>query len=236
MRTAEPWRAPRTGIWKLRRRVPSRYRHLTTGDTIKVSTGTADRKEALRRWPDVLEQWEARLQSWEEALHHVSLTPARAREIAAGWAAHLANGAELDQGGMASPAFDLLVTVADPAVVPRVWSRIETHAAEALHLAGITATPGTLHLLMDEMEGAVRAAYAGAELARAGGADILGPGVPARASLPAAPKRLPSARAKAPAVSLTGLFDAWRAVATQKPNTVADTGRATMGGLALCGW
>ena len=68
----------------------------------------------------MLEQWEARLQSWEEALHHVSLTPARAREIAAGWAAHLANGAELDQGGMASPAFDLLVTVADPAVVPRV--------------------------------------------------------------------------------------------------------------------
>ncbi len=39
---AQPWRDPRTGIWKLRKRVPTRYQVVFggEGDVVKISTHT----------------------------------------------------------------------------------------------------------------------------------------------------------------------------------------------------
>jgi len=75
MRTARPWKDPRTGIWKLRRRIPKRYRSVADqrGDTIKITTGHADRKAAERVFPDVLRQWEDTAAEWERRLSGTSL-------------------------------------------------------------------------------------------------------------------------------------------------------------------
>jgi hypothetical protein len=68
MRMAAPWRDPKTGIWKLRKRVPPRFWPVAKRKIIKISTGTASRSEALRIWPDILKQWEAHSAEWERAL------------------------------------------------------------------------------------------------------------------------------------------------------------------------
>jgi hypothetical protein len=82
---SQPWQDPRTGIWKLRRRIPQRYRPVAgqRGDTIKLSTGTADRQEAKRRWPDLLRQWVELEAEWERRLNFVVMTPDRAKDVTA---------------------------------------------------------------------------------------------------------------------------------------------------------
>jgi integrase len=220
------------GIWVLRRRIPDRYRPVATQKSgfIKLTTGTGDRREAERRLLDVLKQWAELQASWEAKLLVVALTPARAREIAALWAAWIASGAELETGGIAASAFDMLVVVTDPRSVPAVWARIEAHTDEALALAKIVATADTRPLLLHVMEGVVRAAYADAELKRTGDwQSALGPNhVPplddARARLPTVPVT-PSLNSpmRTPAIPLSGLFDAWKAVASVKPRTATET-------------
>ena len=71
MKTARLWRDPRTGIWKLRRRIPKRYRSVAKqrGETIKITTGTADRRLAERRLPAVLKQWSDLMTNWESQVN-----------------------------------------------------------------------------------------------------------------------------------------------------------------------
>ncbi len=56
-----PWRDPRTGIFGLRARVPARYVKVAgvKGDVVKISTGTSDHNECVKKWPDVPRQWDA---------------------------------------------------------------------------------------------------------------------------------------------------------------------------------
>jgi site-specific recombinase XerD len=68
MAVSAPWRDPKTGIWKLRKRVPARYAAVERKTTIKITTGTADRKQALKHWPAILRQWAAMEAQWERAL------------------------------------------------------------------------------------------------------------------------------------------------------------------------
>jgi len=64
------WRDPRTGILKLNRRIPDRYRGVAgrKGTSIKISTGTADRKAAEKQLPEVLKQWASMEAKWEAEL------------------------------------------------------------------------------------------------------------------------------------------------------------------------
>jgi integrase len=93
-------------------------------------------------------------------------------------------------------------------------ARLEYHADEALRLAGTTVTPETRPVLMGAMYDPVRAAYE--RHWREQNRDRLLELVNS-SPLDGAPPIAVSA------VSLAELFDAWRAVATVKPRTVAET-------------
>lgn len=229
MRTARLWKDPRTGIWKLRRRIPEVYRSVTArrGDVVKISTGTADRKAAERALPDVLARWNAMCAEWDRQLHIVALDVGKAREIAAGWAAWIVGSpSRLETGGIAASAFNLLPTAPDSAAsYPLVWGRVEHHADEALAIAGISITPETRAILLNTMEPVVASAYAERE-ARQVGEWLPLDGYPERlaavqSALPKPPE--PVKAMLTPAVSLSGLLDAWKAVCAVKPRTVAET-------------
>ena len=68
LRMTTPWRDPRTGKWMLRKRIPARLVKASgrSGGTVKISTGTADRREALKRWPTVLRRYAAMEVAWEQ--------------------------------------------------------------------------------------------------------------------------------------------------------------------------
>jgi hypothetical protein len=91
------WRDPRTSILMLRRRIPTRYRAVSgrRGETVKITTGTADRKTAEKALPAILGKWEALQREWERKLNVVAIPPGRTKEIAAQWAAFIA--ADLDR-------------------------------------------------------------------------------------------------------------------------------------------
>jgi integrase len=80
---ARLWRDPRTGIWKLRRRIPQRYRGVANqkGATVKISTGTADRKAAEKALPEVLRQWGAMEAAWERTLNGGAPAPSSGRSL-----------------------------------------------------------------------------------------------------------------------------------------------------------
>jgi len=145
MRTARLSKDDRTGIWRLRRRIPRRYLAVADqpGGMVKITTGTADRKLAESRLPDVLHEWEVRVAEWERRLNVVALTPEKAREVAAQWAASV--GDSLDADGCASDVFEPLdfPEEATPERVARMWDVIERHADDAVRVAGISITPDT---------------------------------------------------------------------------------------------
>ncbi len=231
LRMARPWRDPRTGMLMLRKRVPTRFRGVAgvRGDTVKISTGTKDDKEAARRWPDVLRQWAEREAEWERKLNVVVVTPERAAEIAARWAAWIAGGAALDTGGETSDIFEPLDLPEErkPERLARLWDRVEAHAKEALRVAGVETSHETWPVLVTAMSRVVQAAYLQADLA---GLDLSGnravrPLDAAREALPSVPDGpAPGNNRVVPTVSLRGLFDAWKTVATVKPRVAAATG------------
>ena len=101
LNVSQPWQDPRTGIWKLRKRIPQQYRSVAgqRGDTIELSTGTADRHEAKRRWPDLLRQWSELEAEWERRVNLVVLTADRAKEVTAVWVSYNAAGGRLETDG-----------------------------------------------------------------------------------------------------------------------------------------
>jgi integrase len=228
---ASPWRDPRTGIFHLRKRVPARYRPVAgPGEVRKISLGTADRKAAEKAWPEALAKWQAWEAEWERMLAAEALTPERAQEIAAGWAAWLANGGVLDMGGEDDTALMPLVVEAErtPAKMARMNARIDAHTAEALTLAGgIAVTPSTLPLLRHAVGLAALHAYTQGPLS---GLRIVNPKGPVLSHFDAFRTTLPEV-AEAPAmpppeaakVTFKALFDAWKAMATVKGKTVEDT-------------
>jgi integrase len=94
--------------------------------------------------------------------------------------------------------------------------RMKVHTDEALRVAGISATTETLPLLIDAMFDKVRLTYMIAH----GQAEAR---KPPPAFLPGLPSLEKAPEPNAPAVTLRGLFDAWRTVATVKPRTITET-------------
>jgi integrase len=228
LRMTTPWKDPRTGIWKLRKRVPTRLRAVAgiAGGVVKLTTGTADRAEATRRWPDILQRYAAMEAEWERKAHARPITGADAERIAASWAAHIAGGFPLNIGtlevGCASDVFEPFIfpEARTDDRVGAMRERVEFHTDEALRLAGVDATPDTRGELVRALLPAVQAAYLQADLGALGALGTnkaMRPLDVARAALPAVPDAPPPA---APKVPLSGLYDAWKAVAVVKPRTM----------------
>lgn len=230
LRMSEPWRDPRTGIYYLRKRIPQRYRAVAgrAAETIKISTGTSDGREAKRRWPDMLLQWEALEVEWEELLRAVAITSQTAEELAAGWAAWIAGGGPLDMGGEDDDVFApwAIASARTPDRLARMYARAEAHADEALRLAGMTITPDTRPLLIKAMLPVAAHAYVQGPRS---GVLVVNPKRPLRTSFDAFRTLLPtvpySPAMPAPALSalsFAGLFNIWEAVAVVKPRTKAE--------------
>ena len=136
-----PWRDPRTGIYKLRKRVPARLLDVSgvPGGFVKLSTGTSDRAELKRRWPSVMQQYAELEAGWVRKLNAVALTPELAAQIAVLWAT---SGEPLDCGEAPPGLFSVRgigETSAETAALQ--LARREFHADEALRLAGIAPPP-----------------------------------------------------------------------------------------------
>jgi integrase len=240
---SQPWQDPRTGIWKLRKRIPQRYRRVAgqRGDTVKLSTGTADRHEAKRRWPDLLRQWSELEAEWERRLNLVVMTADRANEVTAGWAAYIAAGGRLETDGEDSDLFEPLDIPAErtAARVSRMWRRVDFHADEALRLAGISVAPDTKEVLARTMLSAVHAAYLQADLRGLGAVgpqSFLNPLAEVSAHLPhvlAPPKPAPAMVAGA--LSMSGLLQVWKSTSTTKPSVVTETEYAVGSLIAFAG-
>lgn len=236
MSMPQPWRDPRTGIWKLRRRIPQRYRAVAgvKGESIKLSTGTADRDEAKRRWPAVLQKWAALEAAWERQLNCIALTPETAQTVAAQWVAHIAAGHPLDADGIDSDLFEILDRPDDatPERLATLWQRVGLHADAALTLAGLSITADSRPLLLRTMLPAVRAAYLQADLRALGAVGpprFLRPLSEVAAVLPQVAPAPPPEGPPAATVSLQQLLATWKATAANKPSVVAETEYAVQG-------
>lgn len=228
---ASPWRDPRTGIYYLRKRVPSRFSGVAgvPAGIVKWSLGTKDGAEARRRWPDALARWAAQEAEWERRSNTVEATPEVIAEIVATWAAAVSVGAvKLPSTGDASDVFEpLSLPEADtPGNVARMIEATEPHVDEACRLAGVTVSDVSRPRLLDAMLHAVATAYLQADMAGLSGSDVVRPLDSMRRHLPP-PKDTPEVAAPPPVVpetqSLRGLFAAWRAVAVVKPRTITET-------------
>jgi integrase len=239
----QPWQDPRTGIWKLRKRIPQRYRAVAgqRGDTIKLSTGTADRHEAKRRWPDLLRQWGELEAQWERRLNLVVMTHDRAKEVTARWVAHIAAGGRLETGGADSELFEVLDIPAARTTdrVSRMWQRVDHHADEALRLMEMSVTPDTKGVLVREMLSAVHAAYLQADLRALGAVGtqpFLNPLAEVSSHLPDVPPPLkPVAPVIANALPMSSLLAAWKITSTTKPTVVTETEYAVASLIAFAG-
>lgn len=228
---SQPWQDPRTGIWKLRKRIPQRYKSVAgqRSDTVKLSTGTADRHQAKRRWPDLLRQWVELEAEWERRLNLVVMTPDRAKAVTAQWVASIAAGGLVESNGETSDLFDTLDIPAERAAErsSRIWQQVDYHADEALRLAGISVDPATKAVLVREMLSAVHAAYLQADLRALGAVgtlSFLNPLAEVASRLPTVPVApKPITPAASDALPMRDLLEVWKNTSTTKPSVVAET-------------
>jgi integrase len=218
----------------LRKRIPTRLRGVSgrTGDTVKITTGTADRAEALRRWPGVLAQYAALEAEWECKANVRALSRQEAQQLASAWAAWIVGGAPLALGGLeigcASDVFEPLSfpEMRTPARLQAMTDRVDIHVNEALRLGRMDVTLEGRQALWQAMLPVVNAAYMEADLtavARQRGGHFLAPLAAAREALPPVPAELTDRLRPAARVTISGITEAWKTVATIKPRSVADT-------------
>lgn len=106
---SQPWEDPRTGILYFRKKIPTRFRAVSgqSSDIIKISLGTSDRKRIAKPWPAALTRWGELEAEWERRLNVVAVTPSKAREMTARWAAWIvADPDRLDRAGESWSIFD----------------------------------------------------------------------------------------------------------------------------------
>ncbi len=252
LRMAKLWKDPRTGIWTLRRRIPARYRAVADqkGDTVKISTGTADPKEADKRFHEVLARWSAMVAEWERRL--VGQTPAvdapalsdrQLYALAGLWYRHKVHDFEAHPAAAAlwdgwedtMPADPYPEDVsAEEVVEGRAVVRPEYRRQEAEFLAPFRGFADDLlasaHVVTDDGSRYRLARLLVRHLAQAlalhrrrVGGDYSPD--PLRPTLPdwvapTAPIEVPQA---SPPVSIRALFEAWKAVAVVKPRVVEET-------------
>ena len=226
------WSDPRTGIYYLRKRIPSRLRSVAavkgrriSGSIIKLTTGTADRREAAKRWPGVLASYAALEADWDRQVNVVQLTPEAANGIAALWIFKL--GRTVRPIGTDTEIVIRHLSLDDR---PDDLAPVEAEARAAAELAGVSVAAESWPVLVQAMLAPVRAAYRDAEvrymrdtsqLTDAGQSlDRLAAGLP-----------LPEGRgdysastvAEAPKVSLRSLYKSWADKTVVKARTVEET-------------
>jgi integrase len=215
-----PWIHPKTGVLWFRAKVPKDLQAVAGRNEVKWTLGTKDKAVAAKRWPQDLQKWEAMKAGWRRELERVSLTPDRAREIAAGWGAWIASGATLDRAGVSVP------------VPGEPWeafnARVAAHAEEALRLADISVTTDTMPVLVEALGPLVFAAYQQAEARERAAADglppVFSPLPLIRAAYPdVATPRMPGEAPGAAPATLDELWKAWAQVATVGPRTKEET-------------
>ena len=230
---------PRNGVLMLRKRIPARYRSVANrqGETIKITTGTADRKEALKQWPDLQRRWAEMEAGWERKLNVVSLTPQRAQELAATWAAWIAadqgrlecseEDADLfgDPFGNQAPGHSQ-----GPPCAGRAPKPPSARDAPVAGPCGRSGPSGRRNGLSGDARRATRSHAAsgssrlpGSEVARhrdQGHRRALDPTSGSPQGTPASSR---CASPRPPSSVIGGTWDAWRSVAVIKPRTVAET-------------
>ena len=121
---------------------------------VKWSLGTKDNARAREAWPGALARWAEMTAGWEKAASAITLTPEKAGEMAARWAAHIAQGAPLDMG---TADGDLLEALHDPdptpAALSRIGERIRLHAQEAEGLVDYAITPESRKRCLEALRG-----------------------------------------------------------------------------------
>ena len=192
---------------------------------VKWSLGTKDNARAREAWPGALARWAEMTAGWEKAASAITLTPEKAGEMAARWAAHIAQGAPLDMGTADAALFDALNdSEAEPEALARIGERIRVHAQEAEGLVDYAITPESRPLLGKAMVDVVHAAYLQVELASQGvqGAALpLAPFESTRRALP--PVEVLPALAPLPGLSFDDAWKRWKLTATVNPRSVYET-------------
>lgn len=231
------WRDPRTGILTLRKRIPLRLKAASglKGDTVKISTGTADKNAALRQLPRILAEWQTRVAEWERRANVVTLTPTYAREIAAGWAAWVsqdltrlhrvlsdrglfATGVERKLLGAMGKFFGGAEMVNDT----REAEAMRDCISDACRLAAVSVPPETFDLLALAMRPVVAAAFRQAALRDEGATGEGKRWAPLDHERTMLPKVHLAALTLPGGLGLDELFTEWATVAVSKPRTVGD--------------
>lgn len=236
LRMATPWRDPRTGKFYARIRVPKHLQAAAGHAIYKRSLDTSDPAEARKVWPKALAEFEAQKREWERLGAEITITPERARAVAAEWAAWVAATNPLVVDGDASDIFEpmMLREAQTPAAMARMMEVVERHTEEALRLVGISVTPESRPILLGAMTSVVACAYLEADqrsLGLAGSSPVVNPLSEIRSVLP---NPIKTHRAT-PRVPLGDLFEGYKRVATAGPATMREAEYALRALIAFAG-
>jgi integrase len=233
MRTARLWKDPRTGIWKLRRRIPKRYRNVADqrSGIVKITTEHADRKAAERVLPDVLRQWENMTSEWERRLSGTSpmavkqpLTMRQLHALAGLW--YQRKLAEWDADPSTADDWDdweeSLPSEGDERGWKRFFAMFVPDAKELLAAEGVRTDAASVERLAKLISS--RLAQALARYRQQEHGDYSSDPLLAKFPVWERPQKTSTANASdGRPVNLGSLFDAWKAVAVVKPRVVAET-------------
>ncbi len=245
MRLASLWQDPRTGVWTLRKRIPKRYREVADqrGETVKITTGTADRKLAESRLPDVLRRWAEKVAKWEERLNGgqesavATLTDQQIYALAgAEYVAIEASygGNSGDPGPWGETRSDLWDQVdretPDGSVSISLTASDKRNATAVLALHGIAPDPVTVERLGRALFGVKMQI---AELMERRGRGDWSPDTNAARFPPI--QTIPQTTPISIATPLSGLFEKWKAVADVKPRSEQEAAYAVKGLVSFLG-
>jgi integrase len=205
---AQPWKDPKTGIFKLRRRVPKRYVPVAGDRLIKHSLHTHDPAEARRKWPLALEWWDQQVAAWECQLSVVDLDEAGAEALIEKWREWVLFSPDANRGEFGR---NLIPADGAPAYPPQ--DLLDRHVDKALRMAGIAITDSARIILEREMVKAI--------LAEAVWQDQRGSGLVEVVRMKGI-RPLPH-QPESDMLTVDRLLDDWKAVATVKPRTIAET-------------
>lgn len=238
IRMSEPIQDPRTRIWLLRKRIPRHLKEASgrRGEYVKISTGTADRREAKRRWPGVLARYAAMEAEWtrkaegrEVAAPDGTVSQQAAVALAGVWlkdqiAAHAANPG--DPGGWAGMQAALALQIRHPdpddhgGIMVGIPSSAERRqAADLLASHGLPTDPASVEAVGAELVRAKWNLAVDMEKRARGNWERITTGE----AYPPLPVKPVEASREAPAVTLDGLLDAYEKVATLKARSIAET-------------
>jgi integrase len=147
---AQPWKDPKTGIYKLRRRVPKRFVPIAGDRLVKYSLRTHDPAEARRKWPLALEWWDQQVATWERQLAVVDLDEEGVQRLVEQWREWVLFSPDVNRTDFGR---NLIPTACPPPYPPQ--EVLDRHVNKALRLAGIAITEPSRVMLENELAKAI---------------------------------------------------------------------------------